>query len=287
LGKYEIQRPESKVVYLNYDAANKDQLIARMCEMLNGVGMLNMNNNGLFRYEQPTWKLTHDNAYFLLRELCTGRSLCIIDSLRSCFEGIDENSSEVEKFITLANKVSQETECVICFVAHQGKTFGDKGKDDIDSIRGSSAFSGAAGGIWKLEKTDKDRILRISCIKNRYGFHNPISYRYDPIGIKDEELQMYESVKMVVVNDEKPMSFKEIYKSNVALYVADGEDPKLTVIEAQVGCGDKAVLKIREELIRERFMEIYKKEGKGEDKRTKYIKLLQKEELTEESCVDD
>jgi len=170
-GKFEINKP-GDVAHLNYDSAN-DLTEVGYIRMANGLIAENKDTDidkYKVEYEKPLWRFNQDIAYEELTKTCTGKSLCVIDSLRRCYGGgeIDENSSESGEVVNLANRVSAETGCAIIFIAHPGKG-GTKGKG-IDSIRGTSASKDAAGSLWILEKTSIDQVIKFdSTHKSRYG----------------------------------------------------------------------------------------------------------------------
>jgi hypothetical protein len=96
-----------------------------------------------------------------LIETCTGKVLCIIDSLKavSCS---DENSAGIEVILKTFKRVAERTKCSIICVHHKGK-----GKDAKQSGRGHSSIYDSCDVQIDLEASND--IFEISCAKNRDG----------------------------------------------------------------------------------------------------------------------
>lgn len=157
-GKFYIQKPGS-TLYINYDASKKSIQIPKY-RLQNGMFGNDKTHNKFYTI-QPNFKLSDGNsAEEQLTKWCSDKSLCIIDSLRSSYEGDENNSDEVQKVIRLANRVSEKTGCVIMFLAHTGKR-------DKASVRGSSAAKDAAGEVWNLNRDKKTNQNTITFDKTR------------------------------------------------------------------------------------------------------------------------
>ena len=68
------------------------------------------------------------------------------DTLISMFEGVDENSSEMDKAMGLLIAVAEAGFIAVDVMQHQGKAADDFGKTTILGYRGSSAIFAALGG---------------------------------------------------------------------------------------------------------------------------------------------
>lgn len=198
-GKFAVDR-KGEVAHLNYDSSD-DLTETGYIRMLNGLcGVINHDDIKI-HYEKPLWKFNQEVAYENLTRTCKGKVVCIVDSLRTCYDGTDENSSESALMIALANRVSMETGCAIIFIAHPGK--GGVGKKGIDAPRGSSAQVAAAGTLWTLEKTSIDQVVKFdSTKKSRYGSKQVFHYRYDNVGDYCEDICTTEAINMTIPGDD-------------------------------------------------------------------------------------
>lgn len=104
-------------------------------------------------------------------ELCTGKSLCIVDSLKaiSC---TDENSSDIEKVLKMLKRVGEKTQCTIMVIHHKGKG----GRDNRQTGRGSSAIYDSCDV--QIDLDSNNDVYELSCAKNREGpYFFGIKYR--------------------------------------------------------------------------------------------------------------
>lgn len=257
-GKYKLQKT-GKVAHLNYDSHSVLTRIGYQ-RLANGLGVTL--TKGDVYYEKPAWKFNQEAAYDNLTKICTGKALCIIDSLRTCYDG-EENSSEVANIIAKANKVSEETGCVIMFLAHTGKE-GVAGHG-LNAMRGSSAFGGAVGSAWNLEKTPEDRTLKISCPKSRWLAFNPILYKYEETGQMLENIGKTSEVRLSFVGAEVP---RQTLEDKFIEALKDGELTAAQLSE-RVGGNERKRSEAKKKLIEEKVIEEFHKE----DKRTSWYKL--------------
>lgn len=194
--KFEMQK-SGKVAVLNWDS-NPRQCQISLRRLQAGMGVKIKDAEALY-YESPLWKLDQPLAYQYLKKICTGRILCVIDSFRSCFSG-DENSSEdTAPVIELANRVSRETNCVILFISHTGKSGTEKG---LQANRGSSAVPAATGSLWTLERGVNSNTCKLNCHKGREYDFGKIVYQYSEEGEFLAELKKKSKVIMSLVEGE-------------------------------------------------------------------------------------
>ena len=204
-GKFAIDR-KGEVAHLNYDSSD-DLTEVGYIRMVNGLkGKINEDDVKI-HYERPLWKFNEDVAYENLTKACVGKVVCIIDSLRTCYDGV-EDSSETATYIALANRVSNETGCAILFIAHPGK--GGIGNKGIDAVRGSSAMVAAAGTLWTLETTSVDQVIKFnSTHKSRFGSKQIFHYRYDNVGDYCENINATESIDMTIPGDDSALAIEK------------------------------------------------------------------------------
>jgi len=204
-GKFPVDR-KGGVAHINYDSDGKLTKTGYR-RMAKGLGV----KADVDYYEFPTWKFNDDIAYENLTKICTGKALCIVDSLRACFDGA-EDTSENSTVIALANKVSSKTNCAILFIAHPGKG-GVKNKG-VDVIRGTSSIGASVGTLWTLEKMAENHVVKFnSTIKARYGGDQIFCYRYEDSGEFNPKTNKTNSINMTMLGDapvvEKKLTIRE------------------------------------------------------------------------------
>lgn len=95
----------------------------------------------------PTY-LDADGELDRLSQLCEGKRLCIIDSLKAAFPSADENSSDVRKHLDGLTRVSEATGCVFMVIHHARKPSKDHTGMAAMAVRGSGAIFDACGGVF-------------------------------------------------------------------------------------------------------------------------------------------
>ncbi len=95
-------------------------------------------------------------AVLALANVCNGRRLCIIDSLRGIAPDMDENSSAFGGVLQALASISNATEedcgigCSFIVLHHEGKPQQGAQRGNKHSGRGSSAIQDRAGAVWRL-----------------------------------------------------------------------------------------------------------------------------------------
>lgn len=89
-----------------------------------------------------------------LTQLCEGKRLCIIDSLKAAFPSADENSSDVRAHLDGLTRVSEATGCTMIVIHHARKPSKDHTGMAAMAVRGSGAIFDACAGVflWLGEK---------------------------------------------------------------------------------------------------------------------------------------
>lgn len=104
----------------------------------------------------PEKRLTDEDIVEALSMLCDGASLLIVDSLRAATPGVDENASEVQRYVQNLARVGEATGCTCLLIHHARKK--SEGDSDIRTIlRGSSAIFDAAGSIYAITTSGDTR----------------------------------------------------------------------------------------------------------------------------------
>jgi hypothetical protein len=83
-----------------------------------------------------------------LVQLCEGRRLCVIDSLKAAFPSADENSSDVRQYLDALTRVSDTTGCVMLVIHHARKPSKDHEGMAAMAVRGSGAIFDACAGVF-------------------------------------------------------------------------------------------------------------------------------------------
>jgi hypothetical protein len=99
----------------------------------------------------PEMRLSDKDAGDVLAQAFDGVTLCIIDSLKACATGIDENSSEVREILDLANRASEKTGTTVLFIHHARKPSKEGSDDPTYAIRGSGGIFDAAGSAFVFQ----------------------------------------------------------------------------------------------------------------------------------------
>jgi hypothetical protein len=143
-------------------------------------------------------KLDTEAAKDQLCEKLDGKALCIVDSLRASISAEkDENASGIRETIDMLGRVSEETQCTILILHHQGK---GTVADDRFSGRGSSAIFEAAGSAYNLEVLTgnaPDCVYRLWQTKTRMGRAKEVRYRLKDVGAHIEEINCTEGIALI------------------------------------------------------------------------------------------
>ncbi len=252
-GQFPIQKT-GKVAHLNWDSSAALTKVGYL-RLANGMGF--SIPKGAITFERPEWFLSDDNAREKLTQICKGKLLLIIDSMRTCWKG-DENSSESGEIIALANEVSEATGCCIIFIAHTGKGGVSKGKD---AIRGSSAMKAAAGTSWTLEHDDDDEEIKFSSSKGRLNKAADFTYKYENSGNYNENIMKTEAITMHFLGAEKAV--KKISIKDQIVKALKVKNLTVAELKKQLKCKDTTKDEELKALEAEGLILMQKEEGKG------------------------
>lgn len=122
----------------------------------------------------PEMWLTDPRAEAELIRVCSGRKVCLVDNLRAACPGVDENTSEVARYLYMLGRVGQATGCIFLVIVHEGKDDPTGRRSGVQRVRGSSAIVAAAGAVVSFVK-DGDYI-RIENTRNNLGAEAEHSY---------------------------------------------------------------------------------------------------------------
>lgn len=112
------------------------------------------------RGQLGSWALTAPDARARLLATCAGAVLCVVDSFRALTAGVEENSSDVRRYLDLLLEVSDLTGCAFLVIHHEGKPASDGGtRDAVHRIRGSGAIVDACDTTWHV--STRDGVMRL------------------------------------------------------------------------------------------------------------------------------
>ena len=112
------------------------------------------------RSQLGAWALTAPDARARLLATCDGAVLAVVDSFRALTPGVEENSSDVRRYLDLLLEVSDRTGCAFVVIHHEGKPAADGGtRDAVHRIRGSGAIVDACDTTWHF--STRDGVLRL------------------------------------------------------------------------------------------------------------------------------
>ncbi len=112
----------------------------------------------------PDVYLDDGDAFDVYARACDGFQFALVDSFRAAGPKIDENSSEVRRYLDTLGRVSEKTGTAIAFIAHAKKPNGEA--QARHSVRGSSAIFDACSSVFVVEGTNKSQ-ARVSHEKCR------------------------------------------------------------------------------------------------------------------------
>lgn len=141
------------VRHLNYEM-HEDSLRHRYQRLAAGAGVdLSASELGLCnRRELGGLTLTSPTVVRDLSVLLDGVALCLLDSFRAAIPGVDENSSEVRRYLDVLLEVTERTGCTMLVIHHLGKTSADPRaqRDPVQMLRGSSGINDALDTSWAV-----------------------------------------------------------------------------------------------------------------------------------------
>lgn len=155
---------KGRVVHLDFEQGRR-LTAARYQKLLRGRGLLDFAGNlevGVF----PPFRLGAATEK-QLTEMCAGRALCVIDSLRAAAPGdLEENSSEFRAPLDMLARISETTGCAFVVIHHARKPAKDNAGGAKMSLRGSGAIFDACAAVLVFSG-EKDRPTKVSMEKAR------------------------------------------------------------------------------------------------------------------------
>ncbi|HMA97094.1 MAG TPA: AAA family ATPase [Polyangiaceae bacterium] len=132
----------------------------------------------------PPFYLDELESEKTLIELCSGKTLAIIDSFRAACRSTDENSSEARVPLDMLGRVSDRTGCAMAVIHHARKPSKDASVGARDAIRGSSALYDACASVFVLEgEPDQPERTMHHCKARVSGkTQDPMSLRIEDAG---------------------------------------------------------------------------------------------------------
>jgi hypothetical protein len=152
LGLYKTRK--GRVLHLDYEQGARitTERYQRLAKG-KGVDLAGLDDDALRVAVFPDMRLSDSDAQEVLAAAFDGVALVLIDSLRACAPGVDENSSEVREVIDQVNRASEKSGTTVLFIHHARKPKdGDSGSATF-AIRGSSGIFDACGSVFVFEGT--------------------------------------------------------------------------------------------------------------------------------------
>lgn len=181
LGKFAVR--QGAVGHINYDQS-RFVTMRRYADLAAALGRPARGIRVLSSTDTP---LDAKGAESALESFMSGLILCTIDSLRTAFPSLEENSSDSAQALVMLRRVSERTGCAVLLLHHLSKSAGDgEGTERrlIDRVRGSTAIVGAAGAILGLSSgKDQKAAKTLSCERSheyaRRGVFEPVRVRFE------------------------------------------------------------------------------------------------------------
>lgn len=150
------------VVHLNWEMPT-DALRLRYQRLARGRGVdISTADLGIAnRAELAGFELASSDARRRLVDTVSGAALLVVDSLRAALPGVDENGSEVRRYLDLLLEVSEVTGVCALVIHHEGKppSTGET-RSAQHRLRGSSGINDAADTTWHVEPAEVGWRLR-------------------------------------------------------------------------------------------------------------------------------
>jgi hypothetical protein len=135
--------------------------------------------DGLEIVSPPPVQLNMQGIFEVMASKCDGFDLCVVDSLRACCPGIDENSSDMRQPLDMLLRVSEKTGCAFLVIHHARKDNKNNSAGGNQNMRGNSAINDAARTVIMCEARTKG--FNIVSGKIRSG------RKFDPIAVVVED----------------------------------------------------------------------------------------------------
>lgn len=162
-----------RVVHVNGEMSERE--IIRRYQRLawsRGVDLAGTQLEVASRSQLGAWALTAPDARARLLATCDGAVLAVVDSFRALTPGVEENSSDVRRYLDLLLEVSDRTGCAFVVIHHEGKPAADGGtRDAVHRIRGSGAIVDACDTTWHV--STRDGVMRLEQGKVSLGERCP------------------------------------------------------------------------------------------------------------------
>lgn len=169
-GHFECQ--PLRVCHLDFEQGSRDT-VHRYQRLALGHGIdLRSLGGRLHVVPLPDIFLTDEDIAERLEPLADAHDLILIDSLRAACPGIDENDSNIRRYVDVLTRVSEATGAAFVFLHHSGKGSDARGgrggaRDARQLGRGSSAIFDGCGAVFnvELDVDGADPLRRVSMAK--------------------------------------------------------------------------------------------------------------------------
>ena len=141
------------VRHLNWEM-HEDSLRSRYQRLAHGM-RVDLASSGLglcSRRQLAGLTLTSPTVVRDLSAVLDGCAMALFDSFRAAIPGVDENSSEVRRYLDVLLEVTERTGCVMLVIHHLGKSSADprQQRDPVQMLRGSSGINDALDTSWAV-----------------------------------------------------------------------------------------------------------------------------------------
>lgn len=192
-----------RVVHINGEMSERE--IIRRYQRLawsRGVDLAGTQLEVASRGQLGSWALTAPDARARLLATCDGAVLAVVDSFRALTPGVEENSSDVRRYLDLLLEVSDRTGCTFLVIHHEGKPASDGGtRDAVHRIRGSGAIVDACDTTWHV--STRDGVMRLEQGKVSLGERCPERrIRLVDVGTREDGADRPPGLGLELVTDE-------------------------------------------------------------------------------------
>lgn len=147
-GAYHVKKP-LRCLHLNYDQ-NAVNTRTRYAKLLRSKSYKADDLHSAFELcNRPPAYLNDIKAKLALRRKCERFDVCLIDSFLAALPGVDENASNIRRYLDELAEISEATGCTMMVIHHAGKSRGEE-VEERQKPRGSSAIVDAVDGLFTV-----------------------------------------------------------------------------------------------------------------------------------------
>lgn len=156
----------------------------------------------------PKFSLGMKDAEEILTQVCEGKVLCVVDSLKRLLVGVDQNDNAASELLAILARVSEVTGCAFFLIHHEGKPSGDGAKEARFRGRGTSGFQDEWGSQWALTPKGGALYLEQGKAEDANG-PQPFYLRLEDIGERDPALRYTPGIRVVRLSEDEVERLQE------------------------------------------------------------------------------